>query len=206
MFSQNNEDDIVMSYFGDNEGALLSIGENDGLKFSNAFGLIKKGWWATLVEPSKNVFPELMELHDKNEKVICVNVAIGNENGEATFYDSGVEEIHGGAKSLVATMNIADKTKWEKAVDFVETKTRVITFEELMKISPIKKFDFVSIDAEGFDLDILKQINLEEIGCRCLCIEYNSDQKVLDEMISYCSQFGLTGQLLKNAENIILVK
>jgi len=205
-YSQNGEDLVVKSYFGDFKGTLLSIGENDGIKFSNAFALIRSGWEALLVEPSNNVFPELKELHTLNDKVICVQVAIGNENGEVAFYDSGIEEIHGGAKSLLATMSVPDKAKWEKVVDFTETKVNVVTFKELLKTTSYKTFDFISIDAEGFDVDILKQMDLVYLQCKAVCIEHNGNENALKEIEDICRAAGLNNQLLKNAENIIWVQ
>jgi hypothetical protein len=66
--------------------------------------------------------------------------------------------------------------------------------------------DFISIDAEGLDLDILRQINLTDLNVKCLCIEHNSNKQVRAEIIEYCLQHGLNNILLENSENIILVK
>lgn len=203
MYSQNKEDEIVKHYFENLVGTCLSIGENNGIKFSNVFALIQSGWQSTLVEPSKNVFPELKELHKGNDKVFCIQAAIGNKNEEAVFYDSGIEEIHDGAKSLLATMSIPDKIKWEKVVEFTETKVNVITFDELLKLSPYKTFDFISLDAEGYDVDILRQMNLVELKCKAICIEHNGDEQVFEEIKTICNEAGLNNMLLKNSENVI---
>lgn len=204
LYGQNKEDRILLHYFGDTTGCFLDCGANDGKKFSNTFALAEKGWFGLLVEPAKKAFEQLVKNYEGNENVVMVNAALGNENGEAVFYDSGIEEIHGGAVSLVATMSIPDKQKWEKAVNYTETKVEVITFEKLIKDSPYKIFDFISIDAEGYDLDILRQINLKSVGCMCICVEHNSNQRVLEEIKKYCSFYGLTKELLRNAENIIV--
>jgi hypothetical protein len=82
----------------------------------------------------------------------------------------------------------------------------MITFDKMMQESPYKTFEFISIDCEGYDLPILRQINLKELGVRVLCIEHNGDNAALNEIISICSSYGLNTELLINAENIILAK
>jgi hypothetical protein len=36
-----------------------------------------------------------------------------------------------------------------------------------------EKFDIISIDIEGMDYEVLSQMNLDELGCKILCIEFN---------------------------------
>ena len=62
-------------------------------------------------------------------------------------------------------------------------------FKTFYETCPIKKFDLISIDVEGFDYDVLSQINLESVGCKCLCVEFNGKNK--DGFVNYVNQFGL---------------
>ncbi len=59
MYSQNNEEQIIIEYFKDFKGHLLDIGANDGLTLSNSRKLIELGWTGDLVEPSPNAFQKL---------------------------------------------------------------------------------------------------------------------------------------------------
>jgi hypothetical protein len=76
------------------------------------------------------------------------------------------------------------------------------TFGQFLSLSSIKQFDFISIDAEGYDLIILKQINLKELGCKCICIEHNSDSELIIKYQEYMNNFNMRSIHL-NAENII---
>lgn len=204
-FAQNKEDRILVHYFKDFVGTCLSIGENNGQKFSNVFALIQRDWKALLVEPSEKVFPDLVALHDKNDKVICVNVAIGAKNEKAVFYESGTEAVHDGAKSLVSTLNMDDKMKWDNYVNYTEYEVSVITFDELQIISPYKTYELISIDCEGCDWEVVQQMNLEALGCKAIIIEWNSDQEMFVKMDTYITQFGLK-LAHQNAENLIYFK
>jgi hypothetical protein len=78
------------------------------------------------------------------------------------------------------------------------------TFADALQQFMVKRFDFITIDAEGMDFEILHQMNLTDLGCKCICIEHNSTPQIADKMKAYCSIFGLTNELLRNGENIIL--
>ena len=62
-YSQNNEQKHILEFFNGKKGTLLSIGENDGQTYSNAYALIQLGWISALVEPSEIAFNKLKELY-----------------------------------------------------------------------------------------------------------------------------------------------
>ena len=205
MYSQNTEEQILIEYFKGREVTCLSIGENRGLELSNVRQLILNGCHATLVEPAPEAFRQLTELYLDREGVYCINVAVSDYIGKAKFFDSGTH-LNRGDRSLLSSLNENEIKRWKPTTRFTEIKVDVVDFKTLLNLSPYKKFELISIDAEGNDTIILKQINLKEIGCEVLCIEHNSKSEILKETIDYCSKFGLTKQLLKNHENIILSK
>ena len=207
-YSQSNEDLHIVNYFNNFKGNLLSIGENDGKTFSNALALIELGWNAVLVEPSPTCFDRLMELHkDSKSHVRAFKCAIGNENTTTTFYESGKLPDPNATidnYSLVSSLNEVEKKRWDALnLSWVEYPVDVITYESLCKsITPPINFDFISIDCEGLDLDILKQIDL--INTKLVCIEYNSIDEIKNEIVNYCSKFGLINVIYQNAENILI--
>jgi hypothetical protein len=69
-----------------------------------------------------------------------------------------------------------------------------------------KIYQIISIDIEGYDYQVLRQINLKEFGCEILIIEYNNDNNIKDQVLKYCSKFGLNKILHDNETNIIITK
>jgi FkbM family methyltransferase len=203
MYSQNTEQDILISFFTDRNITCLSIGENDGINLSNVRQLILNGCHATLVEPAPEAFRQLTQLYLDRRDVHCINVAVSNYKGRARFFDSG-SHLGKGDLSLVSSLSEEETKRWLNSTKFNEIEVDVVDFKTLLNLSRYKKFQLNSVDAEGNDVLILKQINLKEIGCEVICIEHNSHAKTLKEIIDYCCKFGLTKQLLKNHENIIL--
>lgn len=202
-FSQNGEQQVILDFFRDEKISLLSIGENSGTHLSNVRALILKGSYGTLVEPAPKAFAELQNLYKENNEICLINAAISDYNGESDFFDSGTH-LNKGDVSLLSSLNKNETFKWRATTSFEPIKVQVITFEKMIKLSTYKEFDLISIDAEGLDLCILKQINLKDMRCRLLCIEYNSDPYLFNTMKSICEQQGLTEMLLKNGENIIM--
>lgn len=202
-FSQNNEDEIIDRYFGQYRGTILEIGANNGATYSNSLYLIRNGWSAVLVEPSEKVFPALKKLHFENDNVFVVNAAIGEKNGPCKLFDSG-DFLLKGTCSLLSTIKPEEIKRWGD-VSFEETDATMITFDTLLEQSPYKKFAFISIDCEGYDLNVLRQIDLDAVGCKVICIEHNSIPHILSQMREYIEPFGFR-QIGYNAENIIMAR
>lgn len=210
-YSQNNEQQTVLDYFNGRTGCLLDVGANDGITLSNSYGMIQSGWKAVLLEPSKAAFEKLKQLHESElgKRVWLGNFGIADgATGEKTFYESGSYENKGSDIALLSSANPEEIKRWNGKVDFTTTTAMFLNFPDFIHSmhNIVKKFEFISIDAEGYDYDILKQINLSEIGCECLCIEHNSKTGVADMFKQYCGNYGLVKQLLFNNENIILAK
>lgn len=204
-YSQNQEDLFVLRYFKNFKGTLLEIGANDGQTLSNSNLLIQHGWKAHLVEPA-GVFADLQDLHKRNDKVKCYNYGIGDQDSVVPFYESA-NHIPGGAdRALVSSVDITETERWRKTgVEFVEKNIQLKSFESFWAEAGKPQFDFISIDAEGFDWPILQQINLQQVGCKCLCIEWNSVADLARTVIMYCNNFGLK-LVHQNNENLIFVK
>lgn len=204
-YSQSQEDLIIKKYFGQFIGNLLSVGENDGETFSNAKLLIDCGWSATLVEPS-SVFSKLQSLHNENSKVKCYQIGIGLADETSILFESGPHVIGGNDQALVSSVDYAETEKWrDSGVEFNETPIILKTFKTFYDEINHPIFDFITIDAESFDWEILQQINLKKVGCRCLIIEWNGDKRLEKKFTTYCLKYKLK-PIHKNSENIIYVR
>jgi len=199
--SQNNETQIALEYFGDNfKGNMLEIGANDGITLSNSYDLIKLGWSATLVEPS-SVYSELEALHKGNSLVNTLNLAIGGAHSEMTLFESGPHVLNGKDKALVSTLDFEETQRWAtRGVTFTQRKVKVVPFSSIFG-----QFDYISIDVEGLEWDILQQIDLNAVNCRLLCIEHNSKYELGKQFIQYCHRFGMI-LISSNTENLIFAR
>lgn len=199
VYSQNNEQEIILNYFGDKTGSLLDIGANDGETLSNTRQLILNGWSADLVEPAPVPFRKLTELYSENDKVNLFDIAICDYSGMMNFFVSG-EHLGKGDCGLLSTLSLADKQKWQASTTYNEITVGTFSWEDFYKHRSRPSYDFISIDAEGYDLKILEQMDLLELGCSMVCVEHNGIDT--HKYIDYLKKYNLVVKLV-NAENII---
>ena len=197
MYSQNNEEQIILDHFGPVfKGTCLDLGANDGETLSNTRACIERGWKGVMVDASTDMCEKLrrfdVEVH---------NVAMGNGNGFLTFYESG-EHLGKGDRSLVSTIVPAEMDRWTNET-FTPVTVECVTFATLLTRSAHKTFDLISIDIEGMDLDVLRQMDLTALGCKMLIVEFNGKYQL--DFDWYCAVHGMK-LYAKNAENLIYVK
>lgn len=190
MYSQNQEEIHILDYFGDHVGRLIDIGANNGENLSNSRALIERGWSGVLIEPSPGAFKSLESLYFENPNVRCLQAAIGKESGFTTLYDC--------KDSLISTISPEHRDLFPAKYD--EVKVPVWTFRDLLLFNP-GPYDFITIDAEGLDWDILRQIDLTEV--KMVCAEHGGTH--FDEIFRYCTDYGM--KLIYSCfENIIMAK
>lgn len=205
--SQHQEDLIIEKFFLSQEGqtfkgTLLDIGANDGKTLSNTYGFIEQGWKADLVEPSPRAFAALWMRYKDNPNVQLHQCAIG-EDKVVTLYESS-SLFTDDDVALVSTVKPEEMERFKPYnIKFTPRRVRSITFDYLRKLCNNKTWDYISIDAEGMDLEILKQINLTEVGCKALIIEYNGKNK--QEFKDYCKSHGMFLHWF-NEVNLIFIK
>lgn len=202
--SQNGEDLFVSNYFAGKTISALSIGENNGIDLSNVRSMIESGQIisAHLIEPG-STYSALHDLYKDNPAVHTHNFGIGEEERVMKFYESGAHVPGGTDHGLVSTLNAEETQRWRLAgVEFKETEIYVISWTDFYTSIGSPKIDYVSIDVEGSEWDILKQMDLAAMGCTCVCIEFNGHMDLKMQFTNYCAQFGLK-LALQNNENIV---
>lgn len=205
IYSQNNEQEIVANYFKGREClTLLDIGANDGITFSNSRGLILDGWEGVLLEPSPKAFERLKILYPNNyNKVRIYNIGIADSDGQKEFWESGSHI--GDDVSLLSCINPKEKERWDDTMSFEKISASFITFKTFLRYGLDTKFNFISIDAEGCDWEILQQIDLNKVGCECLCIEHNGSSELKALYENYCHKFHMI-IISETGENVIYAK
>jgi FkbM family methyltransferase len=194
MYSQNNEEEIILNYFKDSKGTFLDLGAHNGIDLSNTRALVEKGWQGSLVEPHPQIFQNLKENCKNFDGLQLFEFAIGVENGT---FDLNAND------TFLSTLKESEIERWNGEYSFYKIKCKVLNFNKFIELSIIKKFDFISIDCEGVDYEILTQINLDEVGCKMICIETNGIET--QKYIDYISNFGFNVVAI-NAENLIMAR
>lgn len=198
-FTQNDEGEAIANYFGSKVGTFCSLGENDGQTFSNVRALAMSGWCGVMVEPSPRAFHRLKQLYDKERKgcFYLYPFAIGNSNGKITLYESG-ELVKTNDIALVSTTVEHEMKRFASVTTYEPVEVDCYTWKTFLNRCTIRKFDFISIDCEGLDGDILEQIDLS--GTSCVCIEWNGNEMLKTRFSNYMKDFKI---IYTSPENLI---
>ena len=203
-YSQNGEQKIILDYFENKEvGHFLDIGANDGITLSNVYALALKGWGGVMCEPSPKAFDLLSRNYKPFPSVLLLNTAIGAKSGRYLLKESNSHLVKGDNNniSLLSTFEDSEVKRWKGTQVFTDIEVDVKTY----KYAGLDNFDFdfISIDAEGWDFIILEQIDLSNTSM--LCIEWNGNQSIRKQILEYCRIFKMEIHY-ENIENLILTK
>jgi len=198
-YSQNNEQEVILKYFGGKVGTFIDIGANDGKTLSNTFALAEAGWSGVLVEPSPTAFALLKENYKDKKGFYFYNFALGNTNGNVKFYDSGTH-LNKGDHGLLSTMVEEEKKRWTKE-KFNEIEVKCFRWKTFLNRLSIKDFDFISMDIEGMEVSLLKQMDLRSTSM--VCLEWNSKPQVKDEFDKLMVGFNV---IYTSPENLIYAR
>lgn len=144
-------------------GFFIELGANNGLFQSNTAFLEKEmGWKGILIEPSLKGYNQCKINRPKS---ICLNYAYVSKDYKEDYIEGDFEDnnpmgsINGhriGRKNLV--------------------KVKAITLEKILDEHCRTNIDFLSLDTEGYEFEILKGLNLNKYLPKILLIEiYKKD-------------------------------
>lgn len=204
MYSQNSEEAVILNYFhsqGIKKGKFIDIGANDGTTLSNTRALAELGWSGVLIEPSTTAYDKAVKLYSDNKFVTVYNCAIGKENKHITLYESG-EHLGKGDTSLLSTIVKDELSRW-KGETFTEKVAMCYDWNYFLEQSETKEFDFISMDIEGMELEVLPQMDLNALKVSLFCVEWNGNN--FDFFNDYFTSFGFS-LIHQNPENLIYGK
>jgi FkbM family methyltransferase len=204
-YAQYKEDEAVSKFINDSYvGNILDIGANDGKTLSNSLHFIENGWGATLIEASPIAFEKITSLHKDNDKVQSMNICLANVNKKFKFYHN-VTHLKKNDTDLLSTISeVSYADSVGSGNPFTSFEIDCFRFDNIKTDLKYKTYDVISIDIEGYDYEVLSQMNLTELGCKILIIEYNRNNDVKNKIINHCASFGLRKIILDNTTNIII--
>jgi FkbM family methyltransferase len=201
MHSQNLEEKYILEYFNGKGGTFLDIGCNDCKTFSNTRGLFETGnWKGVLVDASPNAIAKCKELYKGHKGVYIYEYAISDSNGKKMLKHSG-SLLHTGDDGLVSSFHDAEVARFIKTVAYKPIEVKSFKWKTFLNRLRIKEFDFVSIDVEGDEMNILPEMDLSKTSL--LCIEWNGKAELKKEFEYYLKGFRL---IYTSAENLLYGK
>ncbi|MEK7202852.1 MAG: FkbM family methyltransferase [Patescibacteria group bacterium] len=187
--SQCGEDLIIESFLPfKKDGFYVDIGAHHPIKYSNTFLFHNKGWKGINIEPN----PEKKKLFNFfRGKDVNLNMGIGPIKSEMDFYVFD--------ESTLSTFDESSAKEFKKIGHIVTNVIKVPIFplkEVLEKYAHNKEIDLMSIDTEGYDMEVLKSNDWKRFRPEFIIletIEYSKDgkgKKLNDVYDKYMSEIG----------------
>lgn len=185
--SQYGQDRFVAQWFKMQRGGVfLDIGAHDGVSYSNTAYLERElGWTGLCVEPNPAPFQRLQ----RERSCQCRQVAVGNAPGITRFLQvSGYGEMlshiidptttaHDGKQATVETLSAEGRCQTR------EIEVPIAPIDALLREADVSHVDFVSIDTEGGEFDILKSMDWAALGVQVMAVENNDrDHQIIHFM------------------------
>lgn len=201
MYSQNEEEKVILDYFKGYVGTFADLGSNDGITFSNVRALAERGWSGVMIEPDPEAFERLEKLYLEYRGLYTYNYAISDYNGKKILQKSS-SLLKNGDTGLVSTFNASEMERFKSVVNYTPIEVQCYTWRTALNRWAIQEFEFISIDCESEELKFLPDMDLTKT--ELICLEHNGKNDVKNFYLECTSKFGLTKIIYESAENIII--
>lgn len=167
--SQNGQDFFALiASGGKSSGVFLEFGAYNGIDLSNTYMLERNfNWTGLLVEP----IPENFQLIQENRTCQALSAAVSPRTmDEITMFQAAAPDLS----------KVIDKSG--KEIDFwsrgQKRKTLGYSLNDLMeKFLKMSVIDFLSVDTEGGELEILEALDFSKFSFMSICVEHNYSEQ-----------------------------
>lgn len=183
--SQLGQDRYINEHFFHNKknGVFLDIGAHDGKSFSNTYFFEKElGWTGICFEPLPHLFQSLQACRD----CICINAGVAEVEDTLPFlHVVGCDEMLSGLcgtydqRALNAVMSDIKNFGGECRL----IQVPCVRIDKILTGYGMSHIDFLSLDTEGNELEILNTINFSQIKIDVITVENNYNEPAIREFL-----------------------
>lgn len=188
--SQYNQDYIIDKLLKNKRrGYFIDIGAHDGISLSNSYFFeIEREYKGVCFEANPEVYMKLA----KNRLCTCINAAVSDKETTVTFV-----QCTGYAEMLSGIKEFRDQRHIQRTIDTVkkhggeitEIQIQSVILNKYLEKNNIKDIDFLSIDIEGGEYEVLKTIDFSKIDIKILAIEINYPE-IEEKIITLLNKWG----------------
>ena len=183
--SQLGQDIFVDTVLGSKEvGFFVEIGVGNGKKLSNSYFLEKSRYWnGILCEPN-------VDYHNSIEAIRSaklVKEAIWSSSNKLMKFKK-VLDLGELSQLLVVEEQNHDKHNRDNSIIY---DVNTLSFNDLHSYHKMPlQIDYLSIDTEGSELEILKNIDFNKFNIKCITIEHNYNSHSMKSFDRILNDFG----------------
>ncbi len=165
-FGQEGEDLILDRIFNNIQtGFFVDVGALHPKRFSNTYLFYKRGWTGLNIEPNPDI---INVFNEERTKDININCGIGKKEGLLTYYSFDEPALNTFSKKLMEVYRAIPKYNIIKQIKIEIYRLETILDKNLIENQQI---NFMSVDTEGFDLDVLESNNWNKYRPKIVLVE-----------------------------------
>ena len=171
--SQLGQDLWVLERSGYKRGGFfVEFGATDGIVLSNSFLLEREfGWHGICAEPNPAMFEKLK----RNRKCIVSDACIGAVTGSQVNFI--IADVYGGIERFAFEDSHAEKREAYRSAGEVMQMSTISLDDLLTKLGAPQQIDYLSIDTEGSEFEILAPLSFDKWSIRLITVEHNFTDK-----------------------------
>lgn len=174
--SQYNQDKYLEEnvFKGFKNGVFVDVGAHDGISLNNTLYFERNNNWTGVnIEPIKRVYDSLV-INRPNS--ININCAVCNIDGETEFLcNSGYTEMLSGIKDTFDKRHVQrierENSEMGSITQTIKVKTKRL--ETILDENAIRHINYLSIDVEGAEYEVIKSINFDKVFIDIIEFENN---------------------------------
>lgn len=161
--SQKGEDLIIDKILGNiKKGFYIDVGAHNPNIFNNTKRFYMRGWSGINIEPNPVLFKEFVRQRKRDTNL---NIGIKKKSGRAQFYEFVSDGLSTFSKDEVKkNTQLGYKLKQEREL-------RVDSLKNVIEEHGKANIDFISIDTEGLDFEVLESNDWKKFRPTVVCIE-----------------------------------
>lgn len=187
-YSQEGEDLLLKRFFENKKkGFYVDVGAHHPKRFSNTFIFYQRGWSGINID----AMPGSMKLFSKKRpRDINLEVPISKESTTLIYFQFEEPALNGFDEqlSLAREQSTDNKIISKKQI---QTTTLKEIFEQYL--TKTKEIDFLSVDVEGLDLEVLQSNDWSKFRPKMIlveCLKTSLSQITHDEVYHFLTQKG----------------
>jgi FkbM family methyltransferase len=177
-YSQFKQDSYLETniFKGYKNGIYVDVGAHDGVSLNNTLYFEKNNNWTGInIEPIKKVFDNLVSNRPND---INLNCAVCNNDGETEFLcNTGYTEMLSGIKNTFDSRHLQrlqhENRQMGSTTEVIKVSTKKL--ETICNENNISHINYLSIDVEGAEFEVIKSINFDKVFIDVIGFENNYD-------------------------------
>jgi FkbM family methyltransferase len=202
----------IYDYLNFSNGFYIEAGAHDGQYESNTINLEKNlGWNGILIEPNEDMIKKCISNRGKNNIIInCALVSSDypHENIIGSFVDDGKCTQEGQIVDHISEHFSLHKIQEIEIIKNTRklTTVKAFTLQKILDSNEIKHIDFISLDVEGYEEEVLRGIDLTKNSPKFMLIETGNSRIREFNIDNYLKRFNYKMVFRENNDTFYMLE